>query len=80
LSMQTLEFTSYNTQQLIDILEKRVEKAFRPGAVPEEVIERIAEAVADQSGDCRQALDRLLRIGRKAEQESLSEISEEMLG
>jgi len=64
LNCQTLEFQPYNTPQLIDILEKRVEKAFRPGTVPDEVIEEIAEYVADNSGDCREALKILLRLGR----------------
>jgi len=68
LSMQTLQFNPYNTHQLTEILEKRVEQAFRPGSVPDEVIQRIADHVADNSGDCRQALEILLRMGRKADQ------------
>jgi len=40
LTMKTLQFTPYSTKELIDILEHRVEQAFRPGAVPDEVIER----------------------------------------
>lgn len=69
LNCQTLQFQSYNAPQLQQILEKRVEQAFRPGTVPQEVIEEIAEKVAEQSGDCRKALNILLRAGRKADQE-----------
>ncbi|MFB6192374.1 MAG: hypothetical protein ABEI11_03535 [Haloarculaceae archaeon] len=79
LNCQTLEFQSYNTQQLINILEKRVEQAFRPGTVPDEVIETIAEHTAENSGDCRQALELLLRTGRKADQENDSAVSIESL-
>ena len=69
LNCQTLEFQPYTTPQLIDILEKRVEKAFRPGTVPDEIIENIAEMVAGEGGDCRQALELLLRWGRESERE-----------
>ncbi|MXR40057.1 AAA family ATPase [Halobaculum sp. WSA2] len=68
LNCQTLQFKPYSTQELIEILEKRVEQAFRPGTVPDEVVEEIASQVAQKSGDCRQALNQLLRAGRKADQ------------
>lgn len=77
LSMQTLQFQPYNTQQLIQILEKRVEQAFQPGTVPEEVIQEIAEQVAAENGDCRQALETLLKAGRKADQEGKSSVERE---
>jgi cell division control protein 6 len=48
-------------------LEKRVEQAFRPGSVSNEVIEEIAGQVAANSGDCREALEILLRAGRKVD-------------
>lgn len=67
LNCQTLQFNSYNTAQLEQILNKRVEQAFRPGTVPDEVIEAIAKEVATESGDCRQALETLLRVGKKAD-------------
>lgn len=79
LNCQTLEFQSYGTQQLVEILQQRVEQAFRPGAVSDQVIEGIAEQVAENSGDCRQALETLLRLGRKADQEGKSELSLELL-
>jgi cell division control protein 6 len=75
LNCQTLQFNSYNTAQLIEILEKRVEQAFKPGTVPQEVIEQIAEQVAENSGDCRQALNTLLRAGRKADQEGRKKVN-----
>jgi len=74
LNCQTLEFKPYTAPQLVGILEKRVEKAFRPGTVPNKVLEEIAEYVADNSGDCREALQILLRLGRKADRENRQKI------
>lgn len=56
LSCHPLQFTSYTKDQLQEILEQRVEQAFRPGAVADGVVEQIAEAVAADNGDCRQAI------------------------
>lgn len=75
LNCQTLRFQPYNAPQLQEILEKRVEQAFRPGTVPDKVIEKIAEQVADTGGDCREALETLLRAGRKADQKDLTKVS-----
>ena len=69
LTMQTLQFKPYTAPQLKQILEKRVEQAFRPGTVPDKVLEKIAETVSNQDGDCRQALKKLLRAGREADRE-----------
>ncbi|RCU47017.1 AAA family ATPase [Haloplanus salinus] len=79
LNCQTLRFNSYNAPQLQKILEKRVEQAFRPGTVSDEVIEEIAEQVADKDGDCRKALSILLRAGRKADQQGSNKIAMEDL-
>jgi cell division control protein 6 len=61
-------------------LEKRVEQAFKPGSVPQEVIETIAEQVAEESGDCRDALELLLRAGREADSENVKQISLQQIG
>jgi cell division control protein 6 len=75
LTMQTLQFKPYTASQLKQILEKRVEQAFRPGTVQDEVIKEIAEQVAENSGDCRQALEMLLRAGRRADRERERKVS-----
>jgi len=75
LNCQTLEFNSYNAAQLEQILDKRVEQAFRPGSVPEKVIEEIARRTAENSGDCREALKLLLRAGREAEVNGLTRLT-----
>ena len=64
-----VEFKPYTARQIYDILEKRVEEAFYPGKVTEEVIEFIADITVAPpiSGDVRYALDLLLYSGRLAE-------------
>ena len=74
LNCQTLQLNSYNAPQLQEILDKRVEQAFKPGTVPDNVIEKIAEQVAEDSGDCRKALTLLLNAGRKADRQGNSEL------
>jgi cell division control protein 6 len=69
LSCQVLEFTRYNADELVEILRQRAKEAFRPGVVTEHVLELIAEIVANESGDCRQAFSLLLRAGRRADDE-----------
>ena len=75
LSCQILRFTQYTESQLREILEKRVEQAFRPGRVADGVVERIAEIVLEESGDCRQAIDLLFRAGRRAEREGETDLT-----
>lgn len=79
LTCGTLEFRPYRADQLIPILEERAEQAFRPGAVEDAVIEDIAERVAENGGDCRQALDMLLRAGRKADREDAEKVTLEQV-
>jgi len=75
LSLYTLQFEPYDLERLEEILRSRVEQAFQPGTVPDEVIQCVAEQVADESGDCRKALEMLLKAGRKADREGESEVS-----
>jgi cell division control protein 6 len=79
LNCQTLQFHPYSAMQLEQILEQRVQQAFRPGTVPDEVVTEIAESVAEKSGDCREALETLLRAGRKADQDGAGEVTLETL-
>jgi Cdc6-like AAA superfamily ATPase len=64
-------FEPYSKSELVGILRQRVEQAFRPGVVDDEVVEMIAEEVASESGDCRGALGRLLNLGRWADRNSV---------
>jgi Cdc6-like AAA superfamily ATPase len=78
LSCQTVQFEPYSAADLMKILEHRVEKAFRPGSVPDQTLRHIAEEVADRGGDCRQALSRLLSLGRVADRRNMTKITLEM--
>lgn len=74
LNCQTLQFKPYNAAELKQILEHRVEQAFRPGTVPDEVLEEISRQAAENNGDCREALKTLLQAGRKADQKGEREL------
>lgn len=74
LTCGTLAFRPYTADQLTDILKQRAERAFHPDTVADDVIEHIADSVAEESGDCRQALNMLLRAGRKADQEDADRV------
>jgi len=75
LNYRTLEFQPYTASQLAEIIEARVQQAFKPGTVPEEVIQGIAEQAAEKNGDCRKALQLLLKAAREAEGDDQSKIS-----
>ena len=60
----------YDAEQLRDILQARVDEAFRPGAVDDVIIEYVADLAArkrQEPGDCRFALDVLLAAGLMAD-------------
>jgi cell division control protein 6 len=75
LSYDTLEFTSYTSDDLVKILRQRVDHAFRRGTVTGKVLEVVADAVSEQGGDCRQALNLLLRAGRTAENQRAKKVT-----
>ena len=74
LNCQTLQFSTYTAEEIREILQERVEQAFRPGSVQDEVLEKIAEQVASDGGDCREALQILLRAGREADSEGCKQV------
>lgn len=79
LHCRTVEFKPYTAAELQDILEDRVEQAFRPGAVQPEVLKTVAEDVAETGGDCREAFERLLQAGRRATRKEKREVTVEDL-
>lgn len=74
LSVQTLEFQPYRSEQLFNILKTRASQAFHPETVPSDVLAHVADIVAKSSGDCRRALEILLRAGRLAELQKAEQI------
>ena len=74
-----VEFPRYSSKQIVDILEARVQEAFKPNTVPEEVLEYIADVTVAPPvfGDIRYALDLLLYTGNLADNEGSSRITPE---
>jgi cell division control protein 6 len=73
-----IRLPGYTPEQLADILMERVDEAFRPGTVGEEIVEFVADLAASKSynpGDCRFALDILLTSGLIADAELADHIT-----
>lgn len=68
-SYRPLELQPYTARDLAAIIHARVDQAFHQGAVADSVIDHVAGIVADQNGDCRDALTLLLRAARHAERQ-----------
>jgi len=75
-----IRLSSYDSDQLKDILSDRVNEAFVHGTLSEEIIEYVADLTAENEhnpGDCRFALDILLTSGFIADYERSSSVSVE---
>ncbi len=69
-------FDRYNEEELFDIVSQRVELAFHPRTVDEEVIGQIA-SIAAETGDARRAIDLLEKAGQLAEEGSMEYVNVE---
>ncbi len=67
LGEEELVFPPYTSRELEDILRMRAEQAFQPGVLENDVIPLCAAIAARQNGDCRLALDLLLKAADIAE-------------
>lgn len=69
LGLGIIEFPKYKADQIGDILEQRVEEAFQPGVVGDDVITLISDITASPAvdGDVRVGLDLLYFSGNLAE-------------
>lgn len=72
-----IEFPKYRSEEIKDILSTRVEEAFKPGVVSEEIFDLISHYVARPpvNGDIRVALDLLLYSGFLAENNGYDHLS-----
>src|SRR3989344_8576919 len=70
LAEQTIVFDAYAPQQLKSILSERAELAFMKGTIGADVIGVAAAHSGKLGGDCRVALESLLRAGRIAERKN----------
>lgn len=67
LQRNIITMPEYTKAQLADILSDRVERAFRPGAISEEVIKFISELAEAENGDARYAIDLIWGAGKRAD-------------
>ncbi len=76
LGMGVIEFPNYTGSQVREILEDRVEEAFKPGAVDEDTLELVCDITANPpvNGDIRVALDLLYYSGNLAENQGLNKV------
>ena len=74
---EEIVFPPYTYEELEDILKKRAEQALNKGAYTEEAIKLCAAIAARQKGDCRLALDILLKAADLAELEGAPKIEED---
>lgn len=74
-----VEFRPYSSRELYDILVNRVEEAFYPGTVDEEVVRYIADITGREkgSGNARIALETLLVAGEIADREGAGRVTVE---
>jgi cell division control protein 6 len=69
-------FPVYGESEIVDILGDRVERGFREGVVPADVLDRVAELTAE-TGDLRVGIDLLRRAGLNAEMRASRTVSVE---
>jgi orc1/cdc6 family replication initiation protein len=66
LQRSVIRLERYGKVQLIDILNDRVKLAFELGAVPEDVVDMVAELAYSETGNARFGIELLLRAGNYA--------------
>jgi cell division control protein 6 len=66
LQRSIIRLERYGKTQLIDILNDRVKLAFELGAVPEDVVDMVAELAYSETGNARFGIELLLRAGNYA--------------
>jgi cell division control protein 6 len=74
LQRNVIRMPEYTMTQLSDIIISRVEMAFRPGAMPPEIIDFIGELAASESGDARYGIDLLHGSGMYADSSHSQEV------
>ncbi len=75
LQRNIINLERYLKPQLTDILNERVNMAFEPGVVPEDVVSLTADLAQDESGNARFAIELLWRAGKYADAEDLNEVA-----
>jgi cell division control protein 6 len=79
LQRNVISLEKYSQEQLTDILNDRVQMAFEPSTVQEDVVNLVSELAFSESGNARFAIELLWRAGKYADAEGLSVVSPECL-
>jgi cell division control protein 6 len=77
LQRNVISLERYPKSHLVDILNDRVAIAFAPSAVPEDVVDLVAELAISESGNARFAIELLWRAGKYADAEDAGEVEPE---
>ena len=68
-------FSSYNANELFDILHSRVQKGFKDGTIDDEILRYVAATSAKEGGDARFSLKVLSKAGELAEEAGMAKIT-----
>jgi archaeal cell division control protein 6 len=79
LGEEELVFPPYTTEELHAILTARSRIAFKPGTVPDAVLNLCAALAGSEHGDARRAVDLLRVAGEIAEREGIHKITEDCI-
>ncbi len=74
LQRNIIQLQEYSESQLEDILDDRVNLAFRNGTVPHQTMNLIAELGKSESGNARYAIELLWRAGKYADASEMREV------
>jgi cell division control protein 6 len=77
LQSNIIRLERYSREQLADILNDRVQLAFKPLAVPEDTVNLIAELAHSEGGNARFAIELLWRAGKYADAEDVGVVTPE---
>jgi len=79
LGEEELVFPPYTTEELHAILTARSKLAFKPGVVPDAVLNLCAALAGSEHGDARRAVDLLRVAGEIAEREGIHKVTEDCI-
>ncbi len=79
LQRNVIHLEEYSQPQLEDILNDRVNLAFRQGAVAPQTMNLIAESACSEGGNARYAIELLWRAGKYADASEMREVSPECI-
>jgi cell division control protein 6 len=77
LQSNIISLEKYSKEQLVDIVNDRVQLAFKPSTVLEDTVDLIAELAESEGGNARFAIELLWRAGKYADAEDLGFVTPE---